>query len=141
MRVDFYHLTTTPIERALPQIAERVLSTGERLVIVAHDEAVLGQLDEELWTFRADSFVPHGREGDQPVLLAEPGAVPPGYANIAIADGVWSETVLGFSRAFYFFDAASIECARQAWLSLRERDGVDRRYWKQSEAGRWVEGP
>ena len=38
MQVDFYHLTATPLERALPQIAERVLASGGRLLIVAEPE-------------------------------------------------------------------------------------------------------
>ncbi|MES2095529.1 MAG: DNA polymerase III subunit chi, partial [Pseudomonadota bacterium] len=30
MQVDFYHLTTTPLDRVLPRIAERVVGGGGR---------------------------------------------------------------------------------------------------------------
>jgi DNA polymerase-3 subunit chi len=141
LRADFYHLSRTPLEKALPGIAERVLAGGERLIIVARDEAVLARLDEQLWTYRPESFLPHGRSGDQPVLLSETSAVQSGYANIALVDGHWDEAALGFGRAFYFFDETSLDNARAAWRSLVAQSDVERRYWKQDENGRWVEGP
>jgi DNA polymerase-3 subunit chi len=137
LRADFYHLAATTLERALPGIAEKVIASGARLAVVADEEALLNQLDTTLWTYRADSFLPHGREGDQPVLLCAPGAVPPGYAHIALADGVWRDSALDHERAFYFFDESSITGAREAWKALKDRDGVERHYWKQDEEGRW----
>ena len=35
VQVDFYHLTRMPLERALPQVAEKVVANGARLLIVA----------------------------------------------------------------------------------------------------------
>ena len=141
MRVDFYHLASVPLERALPSICEKLLAQGERLLIVAAPEQ-LDRLDSELWTFAADSFLPHGREGEgQPILLSpEPKAVN-GAANIALADGRWHEEALGFERAFYFFDGGLIEEARATWRALNGRAGVEPHYWKQDERGKWVEGP
>ena len=75
MQVDFYHLTATPLDRALPQIAAKVVESGARLLIVtARDEQRL-DLDRLLWTYRPDSFLPHAQAGAgddsvQPVLLA-----------------------------------------------------------------------
>ncbi len=139
MRADFYHLTQVPLDRALPSIAERVLAAGERLAVVADDDILLARLDEWLWTYRADSFLPHGQSGDQPILLSSPDAADAAYGNIALVDGIWREIALDFSRAFYFFDAGSVQGAREAWKSLAERDGVERHYWKQDEGGRWQE--
>jgi DNA polymerase III subunit chi len=139
LRADFYHLTQVPLERALPSIAERVLAAGERLAVVADDDILLARLDEWLWTYRADSFLPHVLNGDQPILLCSPDAADAAYGNIALVDGIWRETALDFSRAFYFFDADSVQGAREAWKSLAERDGVERHYWKQDEGGRWQE--
>ena len=88
LRVDFYHLTQVPLERALPSIAERVFANGEKLAIVAEDEMLLARLDEALWTYRADSFLPHGRSGEQPVLLCSPDAANAAQENIALVDGI-----------------------------------------------------
>ncbi|MDB5711032.1 MAG: polymerase subunit chi [Sphingomonas bacterium] len=142
MQVDFYHLTATPLDRALPQIAEKVLASGGRLLLVAESEAQRATLDKLLWTYSAESFLPHGCAGgegdtDQPILLTESTDATNGARNIALADGIWRDEALGFDRAFHFFDGERIAEARLAWKALADRDGIERRYWKQSETGRW----
>ena len=142
MIIDFYHLTASPLERVLPSVAEKVLAGGERLLVVAGPERI-GQLDELLWTYARDSFLPHGREQpeSQPVLLsAEPEAAN-GATNIALGDGRWRDEALGFARAFYFFDDGGRDAAREAWRSLKGKPEVEARYWKQDERGKWVQGP
>lgn len=140
MKADFYYLTRTPLERALPAIAERVLAGGERLEIIADDTALLARLDKALWAYKPDSFLPHGREGDQPVLLTCPDDRPVCYANLAYVDGIWRDPPGSAARVFYFFDDTTLNNARAAWRGL-DPDRFERRYWKQTDEGRWVEGP
>jgi DNA polymerase III subunit chi len=142
MRVDFYHLTAMPLERALPQIAERVVAGGGRLLVVDADADRRAALDRLLWTWQPDSFLPHAQlgQGDdarQPVLLAGEVNAANGARNIALADGEWRDDALDFDRVFHFFDEAAIRPARAAWKALADREGIERRYWKQNEAGRW----
>ena len=144
MIVDFYQLSATPLERVLPRICERLLETGERLLIVAAPEQ-LDRLDQLLWTYKADSFLPHAKADSdaperQPILLAADANAANEARNIALADGQWREEALQFDRTFYFFDKEGAEAARQAWRQLGGRDGVERRYWRQ-ENGKWVQGP
>jgi DNA polymerase-3 subunit chi len=140
MIVDFYHLTASPLERVLPSICEKVLAAGGRLVVVAQGD-LLARLDEQLWTYAPDSFLPHGREGEQPILLSEAPEPANGAANVALADGVWRDEALSFERAFYFFDAGHLDGARAAWRALKGRTETEARYWKQDERGKWVQGP
>ena len=142
MIVDFYHLTRSPLERVLPSICEKVLAAGERLLVVA-EPALLARIDEQLWSYSKESFLPHGLErGErQPVELSAEPVAGNGATNLALADGRWREEALGFSRAFYFFDAAHLDEARDVWRRLRGKEGVEPRYWKQDENGRWVQGP
>lgn len=142
MNVDFYHLAHSPLERVLPSICERVLGNGEKLLIVGADDQ-LTQLDDQLWTYSSDSFLPHGREAPvtQPILLSTEPNPANGATNIALADGQWRDEALGFDRAFYFFDNDGREAARQAWRALKDRPEVEPRYWKQDENGKWVQGP
>lgn len=141
MRVDFYQLGVRPLERVLPSICEKLLSGGERLLIVA-DAARLPELDGHLWTYGAGSFLPHGRAGetreaDQPILLSSEPHPSNAAANIAIADGRWRDEALGFARAFFFFDAATLDHARASWRALAGRGDVERHYHRQDENGRW----
>lgn len=142
MQVDFYHLTRTPIDRALPRIAEKILETGERLLIVAREEAMRAKMDHALWLFRAGSFLPHAQAGGeddlrQPILIDEAVQAESGFQNIALIDGLWRDEALRFGRAFHFFDEDAIEDARSAWKSLADKEGVERRYWRQNDEGRW----
>lgn len=142
MQVDFYHLTKLPLERALPQIAAKVIAAGGRLIIVAGEEGQRVRLDQLLWSYAPESFLPHGQAGGeddarQPVLIAASPEAANGARNIALVDGVWREEALAFDRAFHFFDEERIADARAAWRGLADRDGIDRNYWKQNDAGRW----
>jgi DNA polymerase III subunit chi len=145
MLVDFYHLTASPLERVLPRICEKLLGEGQRLLIVA-EAPLLEQLDTRLWTYARDAFLPHGvtgrdTDGMQPVLLSEESSRHNGAANIALADGVWREEALSFERCFYFFDMVRLDEARAVWRILSKKEGLQTRYWKQDERGRWLQGP
>src|SRR5687767_2805955 len=105
MIVDFYQLSASPLERVLPRICERLLESGERLLIVAA-AGQLDRLDSLLWAYKAESFLPHAKAGSasperQPILLAaEPDPVN-GARNIALVDGHWRDEALRFDRTFY----------------------------------------
>ena len=142
MIVNFYHLTSSPLERVLPSICQSLVSKGERVLVVA-GEGQLATLDQQLWTYAPDSFLPHGRERPetQPVLLSTEPHAANGARSIALADGVWREEALGFERAYYLFDNGGLDTARGLWRTLKGKAEVEPRYWKQDERGKWVEGP
>ena len=142
MIVNFYHLERTPLERVLPSICTGLLANGERLLVVA-EESVLARLDEQLWTFAPDSFLPHGRQRSesQPVLLSPEPVAANGARNVALADGRWREEALGFDKAYFLFDGSGLDAARGLWRTLAMVPEVEPRYWKQDERGKWVQGP
>jgi DNA polymerase-3 subunit chi len=142
MQVDFYQLAGTPAEQVIATLAEKVVETEGRLLIVAEDEAQLSRLDRILWDQGTSSFLPHGVAGGaddvrQPILLSTGPDAPNQARNMLIADGAWREAALTFDRSFYLFDNDTLEGARLAWKLLAGRDGVERRYWAR-EDGRWV---
>ena len=142
MQVDFYQLAGTPPEQVIGSIAEKVLHSDGRLLIVADDEAYLAKLDRILWDQGAGSFLPHGLAGGsddarQPILLSTSPDAPNQARNMLIADGSWREAALTYDRSFYLFDDGTLEGARLAWKLLSGREGIERRYWAQ-EAGKWV---
>ena len=142
MKVDFYHLTRQPLDRVLPQIAEKVAAAGDRLLIVVADADERSRLDRLLWTYAPDAFLPHAQVGAgddkaQPILLAPDIDAANGARQIALADGIWRAHALDFDRVFHFFDEARIVDARAAWKLVKGADGVEPRYWKQNDAGRW----
>jgi DNA polymerase III subunit chi len=144
MQVDFYQLSRDPVEQVVPAIARRVLGQGERLLVVDGRADALDQLSRSLWN-EPESFLAHGRtSGDNadlhPILLSEQCAPENGAHYIALTDGLWRDEALGFARAFYFFDAATIDTARSCWKMLSGKVDVTARFWRQ-DGRRWVQGP
>ena len=144
MRVDFYQLTRDPAELVLPALARATLGAGERLVVVSDDPAQLGRISAALWARVPDSFLAHGTAGGahdarQPILLGDDLHPANGARYCAIADGQWREAA-GMTRVFLLFPPERIDDARQTWRLLGQREGVERRYWRQDGA-KWLEGP
>lgn len=145
VRVDFYQLSRDPVETALPGIARAVKRAGQRLLVVCADAGMTDRLDRSLWEQFPEDFLAHGRADGphaarQPVLLSAGCEAANGARHIALADGRWRDEALAFERAFLLFDDATIGEARSCWRMLGEREGVERRFWKQ-DGGRWIEGP
>jgi DNA polymerase III subunit chi len=145
MQVDFYQLTRDPAHNVLPVIANKVLEEGRRLLIVSNDAEQLKTISTALWAWKPDSFLAHdvagqGNEAEQPILLSTTPAAENSARLVAMADGEWRDEALNFDRAFYLFPPDSTDQARAAWKALKDKDGVERRYWRQ-DGGKWKQGP
>ena len=141
MQVDFYQLGGMPAEQVIASIAEKVLDADGRLLVIANDELFLARLDRMLWDNGPTTFLPHGLAGGaddarQPILLSTSPDAPNQARNMLIADGEWRDAALSYDRSFYLFDTGTLEGARLAWKLLAGREGVERRYWAQTD-GRW----
>jgi DNA polymerase-3 subunit chi len=142
VQVDFYQLASIAPEQVIASLAEKVLETDGRLLVVADDEAWLARLDRLLWDQGPAGFLPHGIAGGaddsrQPILLSTTPDAPNLARNMLIADGHWRDAALRYDRSFYLFDNDSLEGARLAWKLLSGREGVERRYWAR-EGDKWV---
>jgi len=141
LRVDFYQLSQTPVEGALPQLAAKMREAGARVLVVSADAAQLTRISDALWAVKAD-FLAHAPAGGphdarQPILLADSLANPNGATFLALADGLWREGAEDFDRVFLMFDGSSIDAARATWRSLDGREGMERHYWRQLAPGKW----
>lgn len=142
MKVDFYQLGGTPVEQVIASLAEKLLASDGRLIVIAEDEGFLSRLDRMLWDQGATSFLPHGLSGGpedarQPILLSTSPDAPNVARNMLIADGIWRDSALSYERTFFLFGNEGLGNARAAWKSLARREGVERRYFAQ-EDGKWV---
>lgn len=146
MRVDFYQLTRDPAPVAVALLARKTLDAGERLLVVADTAEKLEAIGAALWEAAPERFLANGIAGGphdarQPILLSATPDPANGARFTLLADGVWREPGEGCARVLYVFDEESRQDARACWSQLGTRDGIERRYWRQDENGRWVEGP
>ena len=140
MRVDFYQLSESPVEAALPALAVKMREAGAKVLVVSADAAQLARISDALWapkgTFLANGPAGGVHDARQPILLADSLDPANGATYLALADGQWRDGAEGFERVFLLFDETSIENARQTWRSLDGKEDAVRNYWQQT-GGRW----
>jgi DNA polymerase-3 subunit chi len=142
--IGFYHLTRTPLERALPKILEKVLASGARAVVRAGSGERVAFLDGALWTYRPDSFLPHGsaRDGEaaqQPIWLTTAEENPNGATILVLTDGTEAGDLDSFERCVDMFDGNdvdAVDAARARWTAYKDA-GHALAYWQQNEKGGW----
>jgi len=140
----FYHLESQPLERVLPVLVEKSLERGWKVVVETGSEERAEALDNLLWTYRDDSFLPHARAGGsedalQPVLITTLPHNPNGAQVRFFVDRAVPQSGEGYQRIVYMFsghDPDAVNEARAAWRALREGNEVT--YWQQEPGGRWV---
>jgi DNA polymerase-3 subunit chi len=140
----FYHLTESKLEDALPPLVDKSVERGWRVAIQLKEPARRDALDAHLWTYREESFLPHGTDeteqaANQPVLLTVTGD----NANQAtvrfIVDGAEPPLADTYERIVFMFDGydqEQLEGARSQWKKLKG-EGHTLTYWQQTPEGRW----
>lgn len=140
----FYHLQAQPLEEVLPSLLERSLARGWRVAVQSGGQGKLSDLDTLLWSYRDDSFLPHGAADaefadQQPILLtAEPDNLNAAHVRFLVHDAALPDD-LPYDRVVLMFDGAdeqAVGSARQHWKTLKTGDH-DLTYWQQNDAGRW----
>jgi len=149
----FYHLQNMSLENVLPPLLEKSLERGWRVVVQSTSPERAEALDAHLWTYRDDSFLPHGtwRAGDagragageaqdQPIVLAvEEGN--PNRANVRflIDNAALPADADTYDRMVLVFngdDGDALAAARGTWTDCKAR-GFEVTYWQTDERGRW----
>lgn len=142
--VYFYHLESRTLEQVLPGLLERSLERGWRAAVQASSPERVEALDTLLWTYREDSFLPHGTSRDgsaamQPVYLTVEEDNPNEAAVRFLVDGATLADPSGYVRIVHMFDGRdenAVAQARAAWTANKAK-GLAVSYWQQDADGRW----
>jgi len=141
----FYHLERRSLEDVLPGLLEKCLERGWRTVVQASSSERCAALDAHLWSYREDSFLPHGASGDEfasehPICLTT-GSDNPNDANIRfLVEMAVPDNVTSYDRVVHIFDGAddaAVQQARKQWKAGMG-DGHTMTYWQQDDRGRWL---
>lgn len=141
----FYHLERSTLDQVLPGLLEKTLQRGWRALVRVNDANDIDDLDEQLWTYRPASFLPHGKAGGehdakQPILITATGENLNSSQALFIVDDAELGATEDFARCFIIFDGQneqSVSHARKRWAELMGSN-VDLAYWRQDEEGRWA---
>jgi DNA polymerase III subunit chi len=141
----FYHLQGHSLERVLPTLLERALERGWRVAVQASSQERVEALDQHLWTFREDSFLPHATDHDgdaaaQPVLLTVSGDNRNAAQVRFLIDGApLPADAASYVRIISIFDGEdpeAVAAARERWSDSKAK-GFDVTYWQADPQGRW----
>lgn len=145
--VRFYHLLEQRLERVLPQLLEVSLQRGWRVVVQAASDERVEALDAHLWTYRDDSFLPHGTArspdaADQPVLLtADESNANNATVRFLIDGAPIPADMTQYERLVLIFDGNDddlVAYAREQWTQAKGQ-GHEASYWQPDDSGRWVQ--
>ena len=142
MKIDFWQLSRDPVERVVAMIAQRVIESGERLLVVADNSERLDKVAETLWDTSPEAFLANGKADGahserQPILLSSDCAAPNGANHVIFADGKWREEASNFDRSFLLFDETTRNTARQCWRSLDDIENLERSFYRQ-DGSKWT---
>lgn len=149
VEISFYHLQMQPLEKVLPVLLEKSVERGWNAIVQTVTEERCVALNEALWTYSDESFLPHGmaRDGDaefQPIYLTHGPENPNGAQIRFFVEGAQVAPALGEENAEYerlvlMFDGndeAELAQARAQWKTLKGQ-GAQLAYFQQTDDGRW----
>lgn len=142
--IRFYHLTRQSLDQALPAILTKAFSGGRRVVVKCADEQMVRHMNDHLWTYRPDSFLPHGAKKDghaenQPIWLTTTEENPNSADVLILTGGAVSDQIGNYAMCCEMLeghDGSAVQDARARWKTYRD-GGHDITYWQQTDAGGW----
>ena len=143
--VNFYHLTRSSLEDALPRLLAKTLQAGERAVVMLGSPERVDALNTHLWTYDPNGFLPHGAAKDgeadrQPVWLTHLDENPNGADFLFVADRARSEqgrpTTSAASNCSTAATTTAVAELRERWKAYKAA-GHTVVYWQQTPSGGW----
>jgi len=140
----FYHLERTALDQALPELLDKTLQRGWKALVRTGDTQRLDHLDGWLWSYREDSFLPHGLAGEpladrQPILLTTGSENLNAAHALFLIDGAEPASLEGFERCILMFDGRDSDAtalARSRWRTFKAA-GHPVSYWRQGAERGW----
>jgi len=145
----FYHLERRSLDSVLPGLVEKTLERGWRAMIRVESAERADAIDNLLWTYDEQTFLPHAQAGDgdpsrQPVLISVEDGIPNEADVLFLVGGANPPSRMGatgkeLARIVVLFDGRDEEAlarARSLWKTEREA-GREVTFWKESASGKW----
>ena len=141
-----YHLVGQRLEAVLPALVTRARARGWRTLVKVAETERMRALDDHLWAYSDESFLPHGTDletdaAQQPVLLTTADGNPNAAAMLFVVDGAKMPADLaGFERVALVLDGgddAAVAATREVWRAMKAA-GHAVTYHQQDDDGRWT---
>ncbi len=155
----FYHLEHKPLEIVLPELLEKCYERNWRVYVQCKNKALAQNIDKNLWSYKVDSFLPHGLDDApkamrknfeaeefaalQPILIGTKPNNPNNSSIRFLLEGcdIAVEELPNYKRIIIMFDGLNednVTQARKQWKAFNAiKDLSSITYWQQDEMGKW----
>ncbi|MFP4313046.1 MAG: DNA polymerase III subunit chi [Alphaproteobacteria bacterium] len=141
--IRFYHLQNQSMEEALPALLGKAYENGHRIIVKAPKEHI-ARLNDHLWTYRADSFLPHGAAKDgnaehHPIWLTDEDDNPNNADLLILTHNLSASDMSAYKIICEIFDGRieeDVAAARARWKEYKDKE-YNLTYWQQSASGGW----
>ncbi|MDC3108146.1 DNA polymerase III subunit chi [Paracoccaceae bacterium] len=142
----FYNVYQRDVVADIAWLTENIFKKNNKIVIFCTDQETAEVVNDFLWSYRDDSFIPHsikknGGSSLCPILVAtDLNEVYEHNVLLALNGALIKEKDWqGFAKIYYFFDDQDIkekDNARFMWKSFSSLD-IDCKYWI-NKKNKWV---
>ena len=145
-KVYFYNSSQRAIVADIAVLTEKIFMKNYSIVIFCADQETVEVVDDFLWAYREEGFIPHSIKKNEknlvyPILITT--SIDEGYEHdillvlngVLIKEKYWQK----FAKIYYFFDDQDNkekENARSMWKSLSSLN-AECKYWV-NKKNKWV---
>lgn len=140
--IQFYHLTKTPLESALPRLLEKAYAAEHRILVKVANVQTMEILDKALWTYASLAFLPHASDAHpkpetQPILLTTTLDNKNAANVLCITDDTQVPADATYDKIIDMFNGQDTEALKAARLRFKHyKDaGADLSYFQQTDSG------
>lgn len=141
MDYNFYLASANSFENTIARLVDKICSLGKRTIVYSDDEVFLDSLDNVMWTFSTNSFIPHAKYDtkyvDDQIVLLTKNIENENNANILILVNTfnveqWNSSK--FDRIILIFQENLKKNAELCFSDLKKNKHTVN-YWEQTPKG------
>tara|TARA_B100000674_G_scaffold373234_1_gene315725 strand:- start:368 stop:832 length:465 start_codon:yes stop_codon:yes gene_type:complete len=147
-QIIFYSTAPLQVEKTLFALLEKSLEKGNKSLLLFRDKEKCLSINEQLWTYKQNSFLPHISEDDQiyddidiPVYLSTKNENPFKAELLFSIDGYLPDNIQHFERVIIIIDVNDEilnEKYKNYYLDIN-KNFEDIVFYKSDDNGKWIE--
>ena len=147
-QIIFYSTAPLQVEKTLFALLEKSLEKGNKSLLLFKDKEKCLSINEQLWTYKQNSFLPHISEDDQiydnidvPVYLSTKNENPFKAELLFSIDGFLPDNIDHFERVIIIIDVNDEllnEKYKNYYLDINN-NFEDIVFYKSDDNGKWIE--
>ena len=147
-QIIFYSTAPLQVEKTLFVLLEKSLEKGNKSLLLFRDKEKCLSINEQLWTYKQNSFLPHISEDDQiyddidiPVYLSTKNENPFKAELLFSIDGYLPDNIQHFERVIIIIDVNDEilnEKYKNYYLDIN-KNFEDIVFYKSDDNGKWIE--